>query len=79
LSIKPSKTVVIPFTKKRALKGLKETTLFGKTIRLPTQIKYLRPTLDKRNVLTRCEAAKALTRAVEPLTIMMMNIGKGMT
>jgi hypothetical protein len=32
LCISPSKMVIIPFTKKKALKGLKEPTLFGKTI-----------------------------------------------
>jgi hypothetical protein len=47
LSINPSKTVVIPFTKKRALKGLKDPTLFGKTIQLFTEVKYLGLTLDK--------------------------------
>jgi hypothetical protein len=46
LSINPSKTVVVPFTKKRVLKGLKELTLFGKTIQLSTEVKYLRLTLD---------------------------------
>jgi hypothetical protein len=46
-SINPSKTAVIPFTKKRVLKGLKELTLFGKTIQLPTEVKYLGLTLDK--------------------------------
>jgi hypothetical protein len=35
LSINPSKTVVIPFTKKRALKGLKETTLLAKLYSCP--------------------------------------------
>jgi hypothetical protein len=47
LSINPSKMVVIPFTKKRVLKGLKELTLFGKTIQLFTEVKYLGLTLDK--------------------------------
>jgi hypothetical protein len=46
LSINSSKTVLIPFTKKRVLKGLKETTLFGKTIQLSTEVKYLVLTLD---------------------------------
>jgi hypothetical protein len=40
LSINPSKMVVIPFTRKRALKGLKN--LIGKTVQLSTEVKYLR-------------------------------------
>jgi hypothetical protein len=47
LSINPSKKVIIPFTKKRVLKGLKEPVLFGKTIQLSTEVKYLGLTLDK--------------------------------
>jgi hypothetical protein len=47
LSINPSKTVVIPVTKKRVLKGLKGPTLFGKTIQLSTEVKYLGLALDK--------------------------------
>jgi hypothetical protein len=39
--------VIIPFTKKRVLKGLKEPSLFGKTIQLSTEVKYLKLTLDK--------------------------------
>jgi hypothetical protein len=41
LSINPSKTVLISFTKKKFLKGLKELTLFGKTIWLSTEVKYI--------------------------------------
>jgi hypothetical protein len=47
LSINLSKTVVIPFTKKRVLKGQNEPTLFGKTIQLSPEVKYLGLTLDK--------------------------------
>jgi hypothetical protein len=47
LSINPSKTVKVPFTKKRVLKGLKELILLGKTIQLSTEVKYLGLTLDK--------------------------------
>jgi hypothetical protein len=38
--------VVIPFTKKRVLKVPKELTLFGKTIQLSPEVKYLGLTLD---------------------------------
>jgi hypothetical protein len=47
LSINPSKTVIIPFTKKRVLKDLKELTLFGKTIQLFADVRYLGLTSDK--------------------------------
>jgi hypothetical protein len=47
LSINPSKTVTIPFPKKKALMGLKEATLFGKTIQLSTDVKHLGLALDK--------------------------------
>jgi hypothetical protein len=39
--------VVMPFTKKRTLKGLKEPTLFGKNVQLSTEVKYLGISLDK--------------------------------
>jgi hypothetical protein len=47
LSFNRSKTVVILFIKKRALKGLKEPILFSKTMQLSTEVKYLGITLDK--------------------------------
>jgi hypothetical protein len=33
--------VVIPFTRKRNIKGLKEPILFRKTTQLPGEVKYL--------------------------------------
>jgi hypothetical protein len=39
--------VVIPFTRKRNIKGLKEPILFSKTIQLSSEVKYLGITLDK--------------------------------
>jgi hypothetical protein len=47
LSIKPRETVVIPFTRKRNIKGLIEPILSNKTIQLSTEVKYLRITIDK--------------------------------
>jgi hypothetical protein len=47
LAIYPNKTVIIPFTRKRNLKGLKEPTHFNKTICLTSEVKYLGLTLDK--------------------------------
>jgi hypothetical protein len=39
--------VVIPFTRKRNLKGLKEPTLFNKIIQLTSEVKYLGLALDE--------------------------------
>jgi hypothetical protein len=43
----PNKTVVIPFTRKRNIKGLKKPVLFSKMIQLSSEAKYLGVTLDK--------------------------------
>jgi len=47
LSINPQKTVIVLFTRKRDLRGLKEPTLTGHKVQLITDIKYLRLTFDK--------------------------------
>jgi hypothetical protein len=47
LSINPNKTVVIPFPRKRIIKGLKEPIVFGKMVQLSSEVKYLGVTLDK--------------------------------
>jgi hypothetical protein len=47
LSINPNKTAIIPFTRKRYIKGLKEPILFSKTIQLSSEVKYLGLTLEK--------------------------------
>jgi hypothetical protein len=47
LSVNPCKTVIIPFTRKRTIKGLKEPILFNKMIQLSSEVKYLGITLDK--------------------------------
>jgi hypothetical protein len=39
--------VVIPFTRKRNIKGLKKPILFSKTIQLSSEVKYLGLTLNK--------------------------------
>jgi hypothetical protein len=46
LSINPNKTVIVPFTRKRNIKGLKEPILFSKTMHLSSEINYLGLTLD---------------------------------
>jgi hypothetical protein len=47
LSINPNKTVEIPFTRRRNLKGLKEPVPFGEMIQLSIEVKYLGIILDK--------------------------------
>jgi hypothetical protein len=47
LSINPNKTVIIPFTRKRDIRGLKEPILFNNTIQLSSEVKYLGLILDK--------------------------------
>jgi adenylate cyclase len=47
LSVNSNKMVVIPFTRKRTIKGLKELILFNKIIQLSSEVKYLVVTLDK--------------------------------
>jgi hypothetical protein len=46
---KPTTDVVVPFTKKRDLRGLKEPTLSGHKLQLATEVKYLGLTLDKES------------------------------
>jgi hypothetical protein len=46
LSINPNETVLIPFTRKRDIIGLKEPALFSKTVQLPSEFKHLGLTLD---------------------------------
>jgi hypothetical protein len=41
LSINPDKTVTVPFTMKRAIKSLREPTLFNKIIQFSDGVKYL--------------------------------------
>jgi hypothetical protein len=47
LSINPNKMVIIPFTRKKEKKGLKESFLLSKTIQLSSEVKYLGITLEK--------------------------------
>jgi len=47
LSINPQKMMIVPFTRKRDLRGLKVPTLLGHTLQLTTKVKYLGIILDK--------------------------------
>jgi hypothetical protein len=47
LSINPNKTVIIPFTRKRELKGHREPIIFDHTVQLSNEVKYLGLTLEK--------------------------------
>jgi hypothetical protein len=46
LSIDPTITVIIPFTRKRNIRGLEEPTVFNETIQLSSEVKYLRQGAD---------------------------------
>jgi hypothetical protein len=45
--INPNKTVIIPFTRMRTIKGIKELIPFNKMIQPSSEVKYLAVTLDK--------------------------------
>jgi hypothetical protein len=62
LSINPNKTVIIPFTRRREKKGLKEPILFNKTIQLSSGVKYLGIILDK-GLTWKKQLDKAINRA----------------
>jgi hypothetical protein len=47
LSNNPNKTVIMPFTRMRGMKGLTESILFNETIQLSSEAKYLGIILDK--------------------------------
>ena len=47
MSINPQKMVVVPFTKKRKLDGLRAPTLQGEIIQFSKEAKYVGVTLDK--------------------------------
>lgn len=47
MSINPQKMVIVPFTKKRKLNGLRPPTLKGETVPFAREAKYLGVTLDK--------------------------------
>jgi hypothetical protein len=47
LPINTKKTVVVPFTRKRNIKRLKEPILFNKIIQLSNEVKYIGITIDK--------------------------------
>jgi hypothetical protein len=47
ISINPNKTVIIPFTRRREMKGLKEHILFNETNQVSNEVKYLGVIIDK--------------------------------
>jgi hypothetical protein len=54
--------VIIPFTRKREIKGLKEPSLFSKRIQLSSEVKYLGIKLDKE-LIWRKQLYKAINKA----------------
>jgi hypothetical protein len=63
LSINPNKTVIIPFTRNKELKGFKEPSHFNKRIQLSSEGKYLGITLDKRLTWEKKQLGKAINKS----------------
>jgi len=66
LSFNPQKMVVVPFTRKRDLKGLKELTISGHKLQLATELKYLRFIVDKR-LMWKAQLENAINKALQGL------------
>jgi hypothetical protein len=47
LFVNPQEMVIVPFIRKRDLRGLKESTISGNKLQLTSEVKYLGPILDK--------------------------------
>jgi hypothetical protein len=60
-----SNTVIIPFTKKGALNGLKKPRLFGKIIQLSIEFKYLGLMLD-RGLMLGAQLKEVMNTAYRP-------------
>jgi hypothetical protein len=75
LSINPNTTVVIPFRRRRNIKGLKEPILFGEKIQLSSDVKYLGITLDK-GLTWKSNWIRSLTRHIEPSGHAEAHLGK---
>jgi hypothetical protein len=76
LSINPNKTVIIHFTRKRELKGLKEPSLFNKRIQLSSEVKYLGITLDKGLKWKKKQLDKAINKAYKAFWTCRGSFGK---
>jgi len=66
ISFNPQKMVVVPFTRKRGLKGLKEPTISGHKLQLATELKYLRFILDK-GLLWKAQLENAVNKTLQGL------------
>jgi hypothetical protein len=75
LSINPNKTAVIPFTRRRNIKGLKEPILSGEKIQLSNEVKYIGITLDK-GLTWKSNWIRSLTRPIEPSGHAEAHLGK---
>jgi hypothetical protein len=75
LSINPNKTVVIPFTRRRNIKILKEPVLFGKKIQLSSEVKYLGITLDK-GLIWKKQLDKVINKAYKAFWTLRGTFGK---
>ena len=71
----PNKAVVIPFTRKRLLSGLRPLWLYGKQLQWATEVKYLGVTLDKE-LTWRAHADNTIAKALRVLGMCRSAYGK---
>jgi hypothetical protein len=71
----PNRTVVIPFTRKRNIKGLREAILFSKSIQLSSKLKYPIVTLDK-GLTWKKQLDKVIDKACKPFWTCRGTFGK---
>jgi hypothetical protein len=77
LFINPNKTVVIPLTRQKNVKGLKEPTLFSKTIQLSSEVKYLGVTLYK-GLIWKKQLDKVINKVYEAFWTFRGTFGKNL-
>lgn len=75
LSVNPAKTIVVPFTNRRTLDGLKEPILNGIRIGFSKQVKYLGVILDSKLSWAQ-HLDKAVAKAKQSLWLCKQTIGK---
>ena len=75
LSINPSKTTVVPFTRKRDLSKLKTLSLYGTQLKWATEVKYLGLTLDKELTWS-THAKNSMAKAIKVFAMCRSTYGK---
>ena len=65
MSFNPQKMVILPFTRKRDFRGLKEPSLSGHTLQLTTEVIYLGLILDK-GLTWKAQLKNVMSKAYTP-------------